>query len=173
MRLQYYTTAIFLLLHVFCQAVPADTSLITREVQVKGLVKHPFTCTLDNIHQLQPETYNHVNIVCSSGETKKVLNSFKGVLLKKILDSAGIIMPKPKERGKYFIKVKASDGYTVLYAWNEIYNNPTGEHVFLIYAENGRPILDDGRFVMICSNDKVTGPRHVKWVQSIEVARLP
>lgn len=154
-------------------AVADTTSLITKEVSIKGLVKHPFTCTLDNILQLKPETHKNLNIVCSSGETKKVLNSFEGVSLKYLLDSAGIIMPRPKERGKYFIIIKASDGYTVIYAWNEIYNNPTGDHVFLIYKENGQPILEDGRFVMICGNDKVTGPRHVKWVESIKVSKLP
>lgn len=152
----------------------ADTAgLITDKVVVTGLVEHPFTITLDNIRQLKPQTYNEVNIVCSSGETKKILHSFEGVSLKNILDSAGIKMPRPKERGKYYIAVRASDGYTTIYAWNEIYNNPTGDHVFLIFSENGQPILQDGRFVMICRNDKITGPRHVKWVERIEVAKLP
>lgn len=152
---------------------PDTTGQITNKVAVTGLVKHPFTITLDNIHQLKPQACNDVNIVCSSGETKKVLHSFEGVSLKYILDSAGIKMPRPKERGKYYIAVRASDGYTTIYAWNDIYNNPTGDHVFLIFSENSQPILQDGRFVMICRNDKVTGPRHVKWVERIEVARLP
>ncbi|RPD41698.1 molybdopterin-dependent oxidoreductase [Chitinophaga barathri] len=145
----------------------------TGQVAVKGLIRHPFVCTLGNVAAFRPETRNNLDIVCSSGETKKVLRSFTGIRLKTILDSAGIIMPKPKERGKYYIAIRATDGYTVLYAWNDIYNNPTGDHVFLIYEENGGPILEDGRFVMICSNDKVTGPRHVKWVSSIEVGKLP
>jgi DMSO/TMAO reductase YedYZ molybdopterin-dependent catalytic subunit len=165
-----------LLLSLASHGMPPATDtagLITDKVIVTGLVEHPFTITLDNIHQLKPQTYSDVNIVCSSGETKKVLHSFEGVSLKYILDSAGIKMPRPKEKGKYYIKVRASDGYTTMYAWNEIYNNPTGDHVFLIFSENGQPVLQDGRFVMICRNDKITGPRHVKWVERIEVAKLP
>jgi DMSO/TMAO reductase YedYZ molybdopterin-dependent catalytic subunit len=162
-------TTLLLLLHLICHA-QAETA---DQVAVKGLITHPFIIDLQSIERMQPEVHNNVNIVCSSGETKKELRSFKGISLKRILDNAGIVMPKPKERGKYYIAVRATDGYTTLYAWNEIYNNPTGNHVFLIYEENGQPIREDGRFVMICSNDLVTGPRHVKWVQSITVEKLP
>ncbi|GEP98409.1 molybdopterin-dependent oxidoreductase [Chitinophaga cymbidii] len=166
----------FLLVSLAGQAIPPVTDTtepVTDQVVVHGLIAHPFTITLDNIRHFKPQTYQNMNIVCSSGETKKVLRSFEGISLKYILDSAGITMPRPKERGKYYIAVRASDGYTTIYAWNDIYNNPTGDEVFLIFAENGRPIMEDGRFVMICRNDKITGPRHVKWVESIEVARLP
>ncbi|WP_346320365.1 molybdopterin-dependent oxidoreductase [Chitinophaga sp. YIM B06452] len=151
-------------------ATPPDT---THQVMVKGLIRHAFTCTLNNVDAFRPETRNNLDIVCSSGETKKVLRSFTGISLKNILDSAGIIMERRKDRGKYYIAIKATDGYTVLYSWNDIYNNPTGDNVYLIYRENGQPITEDGLFVMICANDKVTGPRHVKWVSSIEVGRLP
>jgi DMSO/TMAO reductase YedYZ molybdopterin-dependent catalytic subunit len=144
-----------------------------RQVTVKGLVRHSFTCTLNNVAAFHPETRKNLVITGSSGETKKVLRSFTGISLKNILDSAGVIMERPKDRGKYYIAVRAADGYTVLYSWNEIYNNPTGDNVLLVYLENGKPIAEDGPFVMVCANDKVTGPRHVKWVNSIEVGRLP
>ncbi|WP_157986306.1 molybdopterin-dependent oxidoreductase [Chitinophaga alhagiae] len=163
------STTVLLLLHLICHG----QAEISDQVAVKGLIERPFTINLKTIGSLQPEVHNNLNIVCSSGETKKELRSFRGVALKRILDSAGIVMPRPKERGKYYIAVRATDGYTTLYAWNEIYNNPTGNHVFLIYEENGQPIREDGRFVMICGNDVVTGPRHVKWVSSISVEKLP
>lgn len=163
------STTLLLLLHLICHG----QTEISEQVAVKGLIERPFTITLQNIDRFRPEVHNNVNIVCSSGETKKELRSFKGIPLKRVLDSAGIIMPKPKERGKYYIAVRATDGYTTLYAWNEIYNNPTGSQVFLIYEENGLPIREEGRFVMICGNDIITGPRHVKWVESITVEKLP
>lgn len=151
----------------------AITDTITNKVEVKGLVEHPFVITLSNIETLKPEIRKDLKIIGSTGETKKTFHTYKGVSLKRILDSAKITMPKPKEKGKFYIAVKASDGYTTLYSWNEIYNNPTGDHVFLIYEENGKAIKEDGQFVMICSNDKITGARHVKWVQTIEVGKLP
>lgn len=158
---------LFLLLNM----AVADTTI--NQVEIKGLVEHPLVITLSNVSAFGPETHKNFKITGSTGETKRVLDSFKGVSLKRILDSAKIIMPKPKEKGKYYIAVKASDGYTTLYAWNEIYNNPTGDHVFLVFEEDGKPIEEGGKFVTICSNDKLTGPRHVKWVQTIEVGKLP
>ncbi|MET7000088.1 molybdopterin-dependent oxidoreductase [Chitinophaga defluvii] len=174
MRLRFFLMACTCLLIMTAYASSADTSApITTQVQVKGLVKHPFACTLKNVHLLKPETHTNLNIVGAKGEIKKVFRSFKGVSLKNILDSAGVDMPNPKEKGKYYITIKASDGYTVLYSWNDIYNNPTGDHVFLVFSVNDQPVQKDGQFVMVCTNDKITGPRHVKWVESIEVAKLP
>ncbi|CAL1518429.1 molybdopterin-dependent oxidoreductase [Chitinophaga sp. MM2321] len=149
------------------------TQRITTTVVVKGLVAHPLVLDINNINQLKVVTGHHLNIVGATGDIKKTFDSYKGISLKSILDSAVITIGHPKEKGKYYIIVKGSDGYTSLYSWNDIYNNPTGEHVFLLFEENGKPIMKDGRFVMICSNDKITGPRHVKWVESIEVAKLP
>ena len=80
-------------------------------------------------------------------------------------------MKQPKDRGKYYILVSSSDDYQVLFAWNELYSSNTGEQVLLLYEENGKPIEEDGAFVVICTRDEITGPRHVKWVESIEVRR--
>jgi len=146
---------------------------ITDKVTVKGLVEHPFEITISNINAFKPEMHKDLKIIGSKGDVKKTFNTFKGVSLKRILDSAKISMPDHKERGKYYIAVKASDGYTSLYSWNDIFNNPTGDHVFLVFEVNGKPIEEDGKFVMVCSNDKITGARHVKWVQEIEVGKLP
>ncbi|SIO47355.1 molybdopterin-dependent oxidoreductase [Chitinophaga niabensis] len=146
---------------------------VTNKVTVKGLVEHPLEITRSNIKAFKPETQKDLKIIGSTGDVKKTFNSYKGVSLKSILDSAKITMPNHKERGKYYIAVKASDGYTTLYSWNDIFNNPTGDHVFLVFEVNGKPIEEDGQFVMVCSNDKITGARHVKWVQEIEVGKLP
>ncbi|MRG46620.1 molybdopterin-dependent oxidoreductase [Chitinophaga sp. SYP-B3965] len=151
----------------------AVTDTTTNKVAVKGLVEHSFVINLSNISHLKPETRKDLNITGSTGDIKKTFRTYKGVSLKHILDSAKIKMPMHKERGKYYISVKASDGYTTMYSWNEIYNNPTGDNVFLVFEVNGAPIKEDGQFVMICSNDKPTGPRHVKWVEEIEVGKLP
>lgn len=174
MLIRLFCTTAILFITMAVSATPvADTALITTKVAVKGLVEHPLVISLSNVSHFNPETHKNYPIIGSTGETKKVLKSFKGVSLKRILDSAKIIMPKPKEKGKYYISVKASDGYTSLYSWNEIFNNPTGDHVFLIYEVDGAPIKEDGTFIMICSNDKITGARHVKWVETIEVGKLP
>ncbi|HVI48639.1 MAG TPA: GNAT family N-acetyltransferase [Chitinophaga sp.] len=153
--------------------IPQVSAQVTTQVEVTGLVEHPLTYSIDHLQGLKTFTGHDLKIVGAKGDVRKTFHTYKGISLKSILDSAKIVMPQPKEKGKYYIIVKGSDSYTVLYSWNEIFNNPTGTHVYLIFEENGKPITDDGRFVMICSNDNITGPRHVKWVQRIEVARLP
>lgn len=110
--------------------------------------------------------------MCATGEVKKAVRSFKGILLRDILDSAQVQMPRKKARGEYIIYVTASDGYTVIFAWNELYYSPAGENTWLLFEENGQPISEEGKFIILCTSDVVTGLRHVKWVENIEVKRI-
>lgn len=99
--------------------------------------------------------------------------TFKGLLLKDIIIAADVTLDKAnkKERGTYYVLVTASDGYKVIFTYNELMVAASGNNTFLLFEENGKPIMDDGRFVVMCTSDIITGARHVKWVKSIEVRK--
>ena len=43
----------------------------------------------------------------------------------------------------------------------------------VFFEKNGQPLADsEGRIAMVSSKDTRTGPRHVKWLQNIEVKRI-
>ena len=158
----------FLLL-IICFSAQAQQS---SRIDLTGLVKHSTTITVDSLSQMSVKMGGPVNIVGSTGQVRRVITSFRGVLLRDLLNRAGIDMPNPKEKGKYYVVARATDGYTAVFSYNELFNNPTGQQVFVLFDENGKPIAEDGAFVLLAANDTVTGARHVKWLNQIEVGKV-
>jgi hypothetical protein len=110
--------------------------------------------------------YNHLH------ERKRALNNIKGILLKDILTKAGIDEASPKLLSEYYIVCIASDGYKVVFSWNELFNTETGNHI-LIATEaggmKGEAMAD--RMLLLSSSDTNTGRRFVKGLNKIVVER--
>jgi hypothetical protein len=49
--------------------------------------------------------------------------------------------------------------------------NQTGETTFLAFEAEGKPLIDDGKIALFTTGDIATGPRHVRWVKTIEVKK--
>ena len=158
----------YLLTTSFCALAQNQSS----RLELAGLVDRPLTLTIDSLRAMTVQTGGPVDIVSSSGQVRKTIRSFQGVLLRDLLDKARIQLLNQKEKGKYYIVVRGTDGYAAVFAHNELFNNPTGKQVFVLYAENDQPITTDGAFVLLTTDDLVTGARHVKWLNRIEVRKV-
>lgn len=141
-------------------------------LELSGLVDRPTTLTIDSLRAMPVQTGGPVDIVSSSGQVRKAIRSFRGVVLLDLLNKAKIQLPNQKEKGRYYIVARGTDGYAAVFAHNELFNNPTGGQVFVLYAENDQPITTDGAFVLLTADDVVTGARHVKWLNRIEVRKV-
>ena len=154
--------------------------LITDEESVKyysnilavtGEVASPLNLTVDSLKKMTVVTFDSLNIVCQSGAIMNQSKSSRGVLLKDVLNKAGIIQNNHTDRN-FYIVARASDGYKATFSWAELFNNPTGEQTYIMFEENNQPVTKKGAMVLNSNHDLKTGPRHVNWLKSIEVYRV-
>lgn len=59
------------------------------------------------------------------------------------------------------VTAASADGYRVAFNWHELTNTRDGAEVLVAYERDGRAIdaAKDGRLVLICPRDVITGPR--------------
>lgn len=148
-----------------------DLKYLSKKVQVTGEVLIPLTFTVDSLKKMKVVELKDLKIVCQTGLTKDSVESTKGVLLTDILEKAKIAQQEHKDRN-FYIVARASDNYKATFSWAELFNNPTGEKVYVLFEQNGKSLKEKGEMILVSMNDTKTGPRHVKWLKSIEVTRV-
>ncbi|MEZ5532482.1 MAG: molybdopterin-dependent oxidoreductase [Steroidobacteraceae bacterium] len=147
--------------------------LVTTRVTVTGAVEHPLDLAVADLGRLPPHRITEVPLICQSGANRGKLENIRGVRLRDLLDSATIVAPGHNDVKKMVIIATASDGYKVVFSWSELFNSPVGDGVVVFFERNGMPLADDeGRIALVSAADIRTGPRHVKWLQGIEVRKI-
>lgn len=153
----------------------ADTpaGLVTEKLAVGGAVEQSLNLTLDDLRKFPSQQIAEITITRQSGADAGKLQNVKGVRLRDIIDQAKIVTHDHNDVKKMVIVASASDGYKAVFSWNELFNSSIGDGVIVYFEKNGKPLGDDeGRIALISSQDTRTGPRHVKWLQSIEVKKI-
>ncbi|WP_289663455.1 molybdopterin-dependent oxidoreductase [Flavobacterium panacagri] len=144
--------------------------LVNHAIEVKGEVEKQLQLTVDSLKKMKVVTIENLKITGKGGVIKREVKACKAVLLRDILDKAKIKQTDHKDRNFYIVE-RASDNYKATFSWAEIFNNPTGDNVYIIFEENGKPVKN-GEMIGLCKNDIATGPRHVYWLKSIEVYKI-
>ncbi|MFV0529924.1 MAG: molybdopterin-dependent oxidoreductase [Flavobacteriales bacterium] len=144
---------------------------ISKKLLVKGDVERSLSLTVDSLKKMNVATIENFQVVCQSGANMKTNKTCKGVLLRDILEKAKIKQQNHKDRN-FYIVARATDNYKATFSWAEIFNNPTGDNVYVLFEENGQPIKAQGEMILICKNDIKTGARHVYWLNDIEVKKV-
>lgn len=113
-----------------------------------------------------------ITITNHLGEKKSEQKSLKGILLKDILKSVEINNENPRVLSEYYFVCKSTDGYKVVYSWNELFNSPASESVYLVTSKNGQGAKEmKETILMISPKDYMTGRRYLKSLATIEVKR--
>lgn len=143
----------------------------TKSFTISGEVKSPLTVSLSDFGRYKETTIGDVVITNHLGEKKSERKGVKGILLKDIL--AGVeFTSSPKELSTFYFICKASDGYIVVYSWNELFNTATGNAVYIVTELDKTPATAmEESVLMISPTDFKTGRRLVKSLASIEVKR--
>jgi len=166
-------SALLLSSHAFAADAGAPAKLVTDNLVVNGTVEHALTLSVDDLRTFPSRQVTEIVLTRQSGADAGKLENVKGVLLRNILDKAGLVTHDHNDVKKTIIIASASDGYKAVFSWSELYNSSLGDGVLVYFEKDGKPLADDeGHIAMISSKDTRTGPRHVKWLQSIEVRKI-
>lgn len=149
------------------------SAYVSEQVIVTGAVEQPLRLTVADLRQFPPQQVGETPLICQSGASVGKLERLKGVLLRDVLEKAVLQSKAHNDVKKMAVIATASDGYTVVFSWGELFNSPLGEGVIVFFEKDGQPLGDDeGRIALVSAKDTRTGPRHVKWLKSLDVRKL-
>jgi len=145
----------------------------TNEFTVTGLVDKPITISYPDIEKQKIIDIGDFKITNYLGEFKKEYKNVKGVLLLDLLKDISITTASPKLLSEYYLVFKASDGYSVVVSWNELFNTEIGNTFYIVTEANNQSQKDaPEKILLIATKDFKTGRRHIKGLQNIEVKRI-
>ncbi len=153
---------------LFAQEKPIATDSII----VSGNLKSPTIIQLNQLLGMPMESLPDLTITNHLGEVKGVAKNMKGILLKSILENLSYDVQGPKQLSEFYFILIATDGYKVVYSWNELFNNDAGNKVYLITEKDGKSIRASNERILIAHfSDLKTGRRYIKGLQQILVKR--
>ena len=155
------------------EELPNPADFVTESLAISGAVENTLKLSVDDLRKFPPQKVGEVPMVCQTGAKLGQLEHLKGVLLRDILEKAVVVSRNHNDVKKMAIIATASDGYKVVFSWSEVFNSAIGDGVMVYFEKDGKALGDDeGRIAMVSSKDIRTGPRHVKWLQAIEVRKI-
>ena len=161
-------------------AVPAlavaegEAGRVTTTLAVRGNVAMPLSLSVADLAKFPVQRVEDTRIVSGQASDKAQARQFAGCLLRDVLSTAKLTEAGRNDLRRSIIVATASDGYKAVFSWAELFNSVIGDGVLIVYERDGKPLSDDeGRIALVSLKDTRPGPRHVKWLASISVERVP
>ena len=153
----------------YCQDEVQPSNSLLLEGDVVASVEF----SLQAIDSMPSQKLPRFKLSTHSGELRRVIEGARGVLLKDVLATLELKAEKPRDFNRYYYILEATDGYKVVYSWNELYNTPVGDHVYLITRIGKSPATDLPERILCASlNDTVSGRRFVKCLKRIVLKKV-
>jgi hypothetical protein len=145
----------------------------TDSLFITGKVKNPTTFTLADLDTFlkipikAPITYNQ------QGEALDSLTGMLGIPLKTLLQSIQYNSGESKYLNEFYFVFTASDGYRVVFSWNEVYTSGAANSFFIVTEIDGKKLNDlEQRIYFISNADSKRGNRRIKGLKTIELRRI-
>jgi len=133
------TTTVLLFSLLFSCALTAQRVPVpTDSIRIFGMIDSIFTVSFEEIARNDKSDLENFKVTNHRGEFKKEYKNVKGVKLLKILEKIKIGVGKPRELSEYYLIFKASDGYAVVFSWNEIFNTEIGQSLYIVTEVDGK-----------------------------------
>jgi hypothetical protein len=165
-------THLLLLLSILTlEAFGQKNATPTNALKITGKVKSERTFTLADLDTFPQKSIGDIVVTNHLGEIKKTVKNASGVLVKKLLEKVELQTDNPKALSAVYFVFLASDGYAVIFSWNEIFNTETGNNLYVITQKDGKKMDgQDDRILAACTSDFKTGRRYIKGLEKIMVA---
>lgn len=142
-------------------------------LQVGGLVQHKLALTEQDLRALPQRDYTEKRSVIVEGREVTQTVLMRGIPLRALLDQAGLTPDRHAVRRSYVL-LSAQDGYQTVFSWGELYNTRMGDDVLVLLKHGDDDLLARDGFPSLRSlQDLRPGPRHVRWLNSVEVLLPP
>lgn len=114
-----------------------------------------------------------MSITNHMGEPRGTATKLTGILVRDLLNDLELTEQSPKLFSEFYLVFVAADNYRVVYSWNEIFNSPTGDNLYLVNSRDGKMLKDmEERILILTPTDFKTGRRHIKGLSKIIVERV-
>ena len=142
-------------------------------VTLAGALLRPMRVTLDDLRQHASVMADPFNPRCyTTNRFIRKIDPYRGVLLKDLIETAGLRNDQPGDFKRTVFIAHAQDGYAVTFSWHELFNTPIGERVLIAFERGDQPLsVDEGAPILFSAADILPAPRHVKRLAGI-VARV-
>ncbi len=162
--LRHCLAILFLTFGIAAHAAMSDT------LTVRGAVEHPFSLSVDDLRAFPAQQLADVTLTRQNGAEAGKLENLRGVRLSDLINKAVLVVHDHNDIKKMIVVATATDGYRVVFSWSEIFNSPAGDGMVVYFEKDGKLLgEDEGRIAMVSTKDTKTGPRHVKWLQTLDV----
>ena len=140
--------------------------VVTDAVVVQGRVAAPASFTVADLRRM----VMHEVVISGDGGAKRV---YRGVLLRDLLSACQPVEGTRFDLRQSVVLARASDGYLAVFSWIELFNSPIGDQVLVALDVDGVPLAEaEGHIALVSGADTRSGPRHVRWLSSIELLRM-
>jgi hypothetical protein len=145
----------------------------THQFTITGQVKKESVITMDSLNGYPLKDLGDIRVTNHLGDFKHSDEKLKGVLLKDILIHSQLATANPKLYSRFYFVCVGSDGYKVVYSWNELFNTQVGDNVFILMEKNGVKADKLPESLQMASMlDQKTGRRYLHNLDKIVVAQV-
>ncbi|MFD2336939.1 molybdopterin-binding protein [Pedobacter mendelii] len=145
----------------------------SKQFTIEGKIKKNLSIDLPSLKEFKILSIDSMVVLNYLLQRKSSIKNIKGVLLKDVLSKVEIEAESPKKLSEYYIVCTAKDNYKVVFSWNEVFNNETGKHIFILTSFDANPDKEEkGNIALISPTDEATGRRFVKGLSKISILQV-
>jgi hypothetical protein len=136
-------------------ATAAPQQAIDGAIALTGAFQRPMSVSLDDLKRYASVQENPFDLRCfTTNRFIRKIEGYRGVLLKDLIDLAGLHLASPGDFKRMVFIAVAHDGYAVVFSWHELFNTPVGERVLVAFERGDEPLrIEDGAPILFSAAD--------------------